>query len=116
MHNSQYMCVDDFGEEVYKCRYTGNPVTAGKSIFTGGMMPNVKARYIMEASQAAVKAMQKERRLFDLSEGNCNTCAKLCRIGHNPRKDGVLIGVCDVVGVLKFHPHDPLHKECYKER
>ncbi len=72
----------------------------------------------------------KERRAFDESEGNCNTCKNLIRVTAPKCKFGFLKGVCAhhpsvlsdrnpnlwIDPIMRFHPNDPMHMACYVPR
>lgn len=71
-----------------------------------------------------------ERRAFDESEANCNTCTHLRRVAAPKCKAGFLTGFCDHPfrvaqrtpqilphpDTMRFHPNDPMHMPCYVPR
>ncbi len=110
------ICINDYGEEVYTCRYTNKPILASEVKVTGGFIPGVHATYFMASSKEDVSEMRLSRHNFDISEANCNTCANLIRVTHAKIKGGFLKGSCHLDSNLYFHPDDPLHKTCYVAR
>jgi hypothetical protein len=115
------------GEAIYQCHWTGAWVRERDVIWTGSVVPGVKARYA--AAPGFEDARQECVRLFHESERNCNTCNHLCRVFHNKNKAGFLYGTCNkgrmdahpykhlmVDGVMAFHPDDPMHMPCYESR
>lgn len=125
------VCIDDFGNEVFECRYTGALIVAPDGVVIGATMPGVKARYVM-ADTAEAKQRHKEQGIaFHESEANCNTCRHLQRVLQPKNKGGFLYGRCgnshgkpdaspyadrSADGVIVFHPDDPMHMPCYASR
>ena len=129
MRESQPVCTDDYGESVYRCHWTDAFVWAGDVIWTGPIIPHVKARH------AAAPGYQSARRQsavhFAESEQNCNTCRYLERIKHAKEPHGFLYGRCDNErrqweahpyreridnAVMIFHPDDYMGMPCHNER
>jgi len=67
------ICTDDYGTEVYWCRYDTGPVWANDCLIVGGVMPGVKARYIM--APTAKERHKQSQIAFYAMDANCNTCA-----------------------------------------
>lgn len=119
------ICIDDFGNEVYKCHWTGILVSTADSVITGGFIPGVKGAYV--AVKDHIDAMRESRSAYDEMESNCNTCKNLERVKSNLR-GGFLNGKClsspsfenmqypTINGVMMFHPHDPMHMPCWEPR
>lgn len=118
----------DKDENLYRCHYSGEPVSLGASIFIGPCVPQVHGTYVCHP--AAKPAFQESKRAFDESEANCNTCRHLHRVVHK-RSAGVLYGRClspaqdmgahpyrdrIVYGVMPFHPDDYMGMPCYEAR
>lgn len=118
--------VDDFGNEVWKCRYTSKLVAIGQHIYIGSVMPNVSDTYV--CAPDAAKAFQAKKRAFDECEENCNTCASFERLPHEKRFDGMLRWKCEKVPEMHplvytksgnefwIHPDDPMGMPCYHAR
>jgi hypothetical protein len=113
----------------YVCHWTGKTVSDDQVVWTGGVIPNVKARY--PAAPGYEEARKESVRLFHESERNCNTCRYLSRVPHEKNKAGFLRGKCtnserDLKehpyrhlmngDVMAFHPDDPMHMPCYESR
>ena len=120
------ICIDDFGNEVYRCHWTDLPVSVAEMVITGGFMPGVKARYFSHPDHKEAKKRSYEA-FADLSERNCNTCKNLIREKTTKDAAGFLYGKCAInsdhpkiygmIGnVMKFHPDDPMHMKCYESR
>lgn len=123
------LCVDDFGCEVYECRYTKAPVWADIGVVIGPFAPGVKAKYIMHPD--AKEAHRQSGINFHESEANCNTCTHLVRVQREKNRAGFLYGRCANPSgqpskspyanrqdgdVMVFHPDDPMHMPCYVSR
>jgi hypothetical protein len=122
------ICVDDFGNLVYSCCFTGVKVTPDQAISIGATLPGVKAQYFMANTDEAREARKKSAILFHESERNCNTCSSLERVKHEKTPSGFLYGRCPTVDsshpysarqrgdIILFHPDDPMHMPCYTSR
>ena len=121
-----YLCVDDFGSEVYLCAISGAIIVASETVFMGATLPGVKARYSIHNTHNVLAQWKQQIRHFHEAEANCNTCKTLIREKH-PRNGGFLKGRCSLAGSSKlhysvvgevfwFHPDDPMHMECHKPR
>jgi hypothetical protein len=129
MNTALPICVDDFGSEVYRCRYTDQLVWADIAFVVGATMPGVKARYVITPD--ARQAHRNSGIAFHDSEANCNTCRHLVRVRHAKCRSGFLRGRCAHPSpqldaspyfnrmegdVMVFHPDDPMHMPCYESR
>ena len=125
------VCVDDFGSNVYVCRYTKRLVWAEVARVVGAMLPGVKAHYVVEDTIEGRAEHKQSGIWFHESEANCNTCANLERVTR-PKNAGFLYGRCKSGKscnatdspytdrtrgeVICFHPDDPMHMPCYESR
>lgn len=122
--------VDDFGDEVHRCRYTHVLVWPDQAGFVGALVPGVRAKYVVSKSAEATALHKASGISFQEAEANCNTCRWLKRVKH-PKRGGFLYGTCESPesrsdaspyhdrteqGVLMFHPDDPMHMPCYTSR
>lgn len=125
------VCVDDYGDLVYRCFYTGAMVSAGNSAITGAMIPGVKARYVMGSGDAAKLARKASSVAFHELDANCNTCKHLQRVAHEKSRAGFVLGMCgnkladrsshpyrdrERDGVMMIHPDDSMRMPCYESR
>lgn len=124
------LCVDDFGELVYRCRHTDAPTWASRSYIVGSLIPGVGAKYMAALGTEHIQRQQAAD--FHEAEGNCNMCRHLRRLPKPKTADGILHGLCDRPGeperrramqsmlpmdhTMRFHPHDPLHMPCWQAR
>jgi len=108
------LCVDDFGTLVFQCQYTDAPVWVDTAIFLGPCVPQVHGTYV--CSPTAHKAFRESKQIFDECEANCNTCKRLVRSKHAPRKDQQLVGSCHKRVEFLFHPEDYMGMDCYESR
>jgi hypothetical protein len=128
---SNSLCIDDFGNSVYECRYTKNLVWANDCDFVGAVVPGVKAKYIIAPTDVAREAHRQSIREFQDAEQNCNTCGNLERVTHAKNKAGFLFGRCKSPNskdsespynsfkkgdVMMFHPEDFMGMPCYSSR
>ena len=110
------ICVDDFGNQVYACRYTKVPVWPEAKV-VGGFFGGTGFQDLMADSDDALRLRKEEVVAFHESEGNCNTCRLLVRVPHEKNYAGFLDGRCGRDNhVVRFHPEDPLHMKCYSSR
>lgn len=119
MHRQQPICTDNYGAEVYKCRFTGDLVSGDAAQTVGPFIAGVDAVYVMGTGAKAKAAMKVSRANFDESEANCNTCKHLDRVNKGKVAGGFLYGKCKArkqLGVMQFHPNDPMHMECWQAR
>lgn len=125
---TSFQCVDDFGCEVHKCRFTGVPVSVVEGVVVGATIPGVKTKHLMANTPEAWAAKKQSDRWFAESEANCNTCKHLQRVAHE-KSHGFLQGRCtsdkqDVASlpykmrgdVMVFHPSDWMGMNCYEPR
>jgi hypothetical protein len=116
--HSPEVCVDDFGNSVVRCHYTGKLVHVGDPTaqYIGPVTPQAPGTYLCAAD--AREAFKKSRALFDESEANCNTCTHLQRIPHGKQHPSApMRGVCGANGAaLVFHPDDFMGMSCWEGR
>lgn len=122
------VCVDDYGEEVWRCHWTSQLVWARDVVWTGSIMPGVHAKY--PAGPGYKEIMRLSAIEFNRWDANCNTCAHLERVKHDKKPDGFLYGRCCNPeyqweknpyhkfgdGVIAFHPDDWMGMPCYQSR
>lgn len=119
------ICVDDFGNEVHKCGWTGRLVSIADAVISGGFYPGVKSSFLAVKDHHEAKRYSKA--CFDESEGNCNACKHLIRVKHEKNRAGFLHGKCAIQSqkpqiypmagdVMMFHPDDPMHMPCWTSR
>lgn len=124
MISQKPICVDNFGNEIYICHWTGKTVSVIDAVITGGFIPGHNTQFLSIKDNR--KTMRNSRKLFDELEANCNTCKNLTRIKSDD-KHGFLYGVCENEisqhelytsqnTIMTFHPNDPMHKVCWKSR
>lgn len=121
---------DDDGAWVYRCHYSGAEVRFGEHIFIGPVAPQTRGAYVCHPVSGP-PAFRVSRRDFDETEANCNTCAHLQRVQHEPNRAGLLYGRCSVLedrrmhpyasritddGTFPFHPDDWMGMPCHKPR
>jgi hypothetical protein len=112
---NQSQCTDDYGNQVFFCQYTGKSVSIGEHIFIGPVVPQVNGTYV--CAKNAMQAYKESKAMFNENEANCNTCAKLERLKHEKRKDGLLIGNCKNIGEnIQFHPDNHMAMPCWVKR
>lgn len=113
---SKYLCVDDFGNEVFLCHWTRNPVFADDYIVLGPFNQAISGTYVCHPS--ALNVYAQSRIAWDESERNCNVCLHLVRIRSVDKyKTGLLSGACNVrPEPFLFHPGDPMHMPCWTHR
>lgn len=131
MFEQPSICTDDYGQSVYRCRYTAAIVFADDAVVIGARIPGVRARLFIAPSEEAKRAHKAEGIAFHEAEANCNTCRYLERVKHSREPAGFLFGRCrsrngrpDVShyadrargDVMIFHPDDPMHMPCYASR
>jgi hypothetical protein len=121
---SDVVCVDDFGDMVFVCQYTGVFVAAGEAIFIGPVMPNVNGTYVCATDAMPVFRAQKTS--FNELDANCNMCRHLERAQRPKNIGGFLFGRCakgidpklysTVDGLNQFHPEDYMGMTCWEAR
>lgn len=126
---TQPICVDDFGDLVYRCHWTGLLVFGRDVIWTGAIIPGVKVRHA--AAPGFESSRMAARESFDAAEKNCNTCSHLIRVKHAKCKFGFLYGRCASQSkqwsahpykdrfqgdIMIFHPNDWMGMPCYEPR
>lgn len=118
-------CTDDFGDAIYRCRYTGAPVRPDDARFVGSFSASVSGVYV--AGNDSKAAEKRERVAFDAMDANCNTCAKFRRIPHDRDAAGFVKGRCaqGAESPLMYrrdgetywvHPVDAMLMDCYVAR
>ena len=118
---SEYLCVDDYGNEVFRCQFTGLTVHADDFIALGPFIDCGAVTYVCHPT--AMSAYKAARREFDEFEANCNTCKNLIRLPHESRA-GSIRGTCqklkrknNFVSIEFFvHPGDPMFMQCWEAR
>lgn len=117
--------IDEHGNDVFKCHWTGKEVGAPDAVITGGFYPGIKSKFIACKDHTAAK--KQSHHLFNQMDANCNTCKHLDRIKHSKDSAGFLYGACKIDsqdqkhyqvrnGVMMFHPDDHMGMECYESR
>jgi hypothetical protein len=119
---------DDFGNALYRCRYTGATINAAEARLVGPILPGVRGVYV--AAPGTEAAHRASVAAFNAMDANCNTCAHLQRTKHAKDPAGFLFGTCTgpvacaprspyagrVPGQLMFHPEDRMGMPHYKPR
>ncbi len=123
--------IDDFGDEVNRCRYTEKFLWPDDAKIIGATVPGVKARYAISARPEVLATHKAQGVAFHESEANCNTCRALVRIPLPKALDGLHVGCCSsqngrpqdgpyanrtMGDITVFHPDDPMHMPCYESR
>lgn len=112
-----------------KCFYRKVDIPIEDAIKFGGFV-DCGPDYVRYYHKDEIETHKQNRKAFDHSERNCNTCIHLQRIKHEKSPYGFLQGKCSSTpinhpyeswfsnydGNLVFHPNDPLHLECYVPR
>lgn len=122
---NKVICVDDYGEEIYRCHWSSELVKASESTASGSFVPGVRVTYTCKADHKEAK--KKKYRDFADAEANCNTCLHLERIKHDKDPFGFITGRCNSVPVesmqlivredmIVFHPDDWMGMGCYVSR
>lgn len=128
---AQRVCVDDYGNGVYRCHLTAVLVWPHELTIQGAIVPGVTAYNVM-ANTAQAKALRRVSQIaFHESEANCNTCIHLVREAHQKRPGGILYGRCNSANarmdahpyrnriqddVFPFAPDDWQGMPCYESR
>jgi len=107
------LCVDDFGNLVYRCLYTKKPVATDACIFIGACIPQVSGTFV--CAPDAWPAFRASKACFDQWDANCNTCSNLVRHKQDKCKAGFMSGKC-YQGERKFHPGDHMGMACWSAR
>ena len=118
------VCVDNFGNNIYKCFWTNKLVAITDAVITGSFYPGIKVKRIAVRDHQAAK--KSSHGLFNIMDANCNTCVNLCRINHE-KNAGFLYGRCSINsqepksypvkdGIMQFHPADYMGMGCYVPR
>ena len=123
------ICVDDYGEAVFRCFWTGAIFWASRAILTGPIIPQARVQHIAAPGYEA--ARRESARRFADTEQNCNTCRHLVRVPHAKDIAGFLRGKCGSQNadmeahpykgrfdgeVMIFHPSDFMGMPCYEGR
>lgn len=124
------ICVDDYGDQVYRCHWTGKPVALRDAKWTGSIVPGV--RRVSYPAAPGYESIKKQSDIwFHESEQNCNTCKHLERVKRDKIPSGFLYGKClNKVAffeahpyknsidrdVMMFHPDDYMGMPCYASR
>jgi hypothetical protein len=128
------ICVDDFGNLVFRCHYTGHLVTTAEAIFFGSVIPQSINTYV--CSPTATEAFKDAKRAFDEIDANCNACKNFNRLPFNRDNNGLMKGWCSKIlrfqnpqGVYNLnkgqngtywsywvHPDDSMNMPCWEAR
>lgn len=120
-HLSGYLCQDDYGDAVFKCRFTDDPVVVSSPYrICGSIVPNVNICYL---AKAGTESLEKQSRdWFNESEANCNTCKHFQRLPYDKREfniSGVFYGNCKLSKKpdgFMVAPDDWMGMECWAAR
>lgn len=98
--------------------YTHEPLSIKESVRCGAMLPCLPS-YMIETI-VDKPGFESAKRIsyiaYSQCERNCNTCKHLVR-QYFKCSAGFLKGNCKLTNKnIKFHPHDPMHMECYEDR
>ncbi len=109
------LCVDDFGNLVYRCKYTQAIVTTDVAIFIGPCLPQLNGTYV--CAPDAWPVFKKSARDFAEMDANCNTCRHLARNKPPKNPHAPWSGMCLFSGKpTAFHPDDWMGMECWSAR
>ena len=123
---STRVTIDDVGTEVYLCDYTKTSVWADNCSFLGPCIPQLSGSYV--CSLDALPEFRVDKKAFDSTERNCNTCKNFTRLPHQRCNQGFLRGNCYVRPPTHFlfyrvtpmdfwiHPNDCMNMECWQPR
>ena len=108
--------VDDFGNEVYVCRFTKKYVPTSDHIFLGEVSPQVKGSFV--CAPDALPARIESAKGFATVDRNCNTCINLDRRLHGKQHPSVShTGMCKITRQpVAFHPDDYMGMPCWVQR
>jgi hypothetical protein len=120
------VAIDDYGNSVFLCHYTGVPVSIGDHIYIGPCIPQLSGTYV--CAQDAHAWFRDDKYAFDESEANCNTCVNFGRLPHPKSPSGFLRGQCSYAPAQHpllyvrtnadfwIHPDDRMGMSCYTPR
>ncbi len=74
-----YLCIDDYGDAVYRCAYSGSLTWPDDVIFMGSFMACVIVSDVCHKVHYK-EPYKQSRRLYDEMEANCNVCKHLKRL------------------------------------
>ena len=104
VNQAAMVCVDDYGEEVWLCPYTGKLVWISKAFLVGAILPQCDSIYV--CADGYLPFYKESRRLFNESERNCNTCKFLIRVPFKNDNSGLQPGKCSKPNNdLSSHPY-----------
>ena len=102
----QPVCVDDFGDAVFRGHWSKSLVWPDEVIYLGPVLPQAPYCYVDGPEGKAARA--EDVRLFDESEANCNTCRWLRRLPFVKDGSGLMPGRCDgPAPAWSVHPYPP---------
>lgn len=130
MYITPHICVDDYGDAVYRCHYTEKIIWIDDVLWVGAHVPGVNASYPMANNEYAKELRKQTGIIFQENDANCNTCYYLKRVKHPKCSygSGFLEGICENPTQLylhpyktegdriKFHPDDWMGMPCYVSR
>lgn len=131
MFEQDPICTDDYGQLMYRCRYTSSIVSSDSVVAIGSRIPGLHSRHYMAGTDEARRLYKAEGIAFHDAEANCNTCRNFDRVKHPRNTAGFLFGICRGSegapdespyadraqnGVMIIHPDDPMHMPCYESR
>lgn len=124
MTSESKRCVDDYGNEVWVCHWTGQLVSADVALLIGSFYPGAQRKFV--AAPGYEEARRQSYIAFADAEANCNTCRHLARLPDRKGIDGLLRGRCQSTpvnhpysirdGVISFAPDDCMGMACYESR
>ncbi len=117
MTQQPHICTDDYGNGVYRCRYTSAIMWPEECVVAPALIPGVRHRMFMASTTEAKAKHKSSVRAFHENDANCNTCRHLIRSSHEKNSAGFLFGKCAATGdALMFHPDDAMLKSCWTAR
>ena len=113
---SPVICIDDFGDEVYRCHITKRTTSVSESRLVGSFNVAVAGAYVCANDSKAEERLSRAN--WDECEANCNTCQSLKRLPKTSQTDGFMNGECLAQDgkPIRFHPDDPMHMQCWSAR
>jgi hypothetical protein len=123
-----YLCMDDYGNAVFRCHLTEQPVIVGNHRIMGNVVPQADVCYVVR--QGTEQAERDTRARFHESEANCNMCRHFERFPYKKQDfaiSGLFYGRCragnvpepypmDADGVFAVAPEDWQGNECWQAR
>ena len=110
-------------------QHSGAAVPLDSAIIMGPVMPNVKLKYL-DDPMLGPPAYKRSRRIFEESDGNCNTCVNFVRAAHAKNTSGLTPGTCPHVpppttndliynrtgDMFWIYPSDWMGMSCHQQR